>query len=590
MIIERKTIIWLAAILIITGISLFPVVHNEFINRDDPNYITENVLIKELTFQHTAKIFSAPQYEGDYHPITLSFFAIQYHFFQDAPKGYHVVSLLLHIIATALVFIVFLWLSKQLPIAVIVSLLFGIHPTHVESVAWVSSQKDLLYTIFYLSSIFCYLLYLKNNKTTPLIAAFTLFVFSLFSKTMAVSLVGVLFLVDYLIERKFTRKLVYEKLPFIIIAIGFGIWSIIAHRISGALLDEVSYSFLDRIILAGYASSNYIKILLLPIHLSAYYPYPFLPGKASLEMLMYPLGILLLFIGVFRTRRLTRTIIFGCGFFFFNLATVVHILPLGGAFMADRYTYVSSLGLFFLAGTAFQYIVSQSKRHSSILKYSGYLILAGIICVFSFMTRQRASVWKDSVTLWTDTISKHPDVPFIYTYRGNARHLPEEFDFAIADFNKSLELKPDLGISYYSRGYAYAAVGNHEAAIADYTKSIDLSYEQHMSYSNRGTSLTSLRRFDDAIADFTQAIRIVPNFTDAYFNRANVYLTRQQYQLAIADLDTVLQIHPSDVASLYNRGVARQLIGEKADGCSDLKRASGLNFAAATNAYNRYCR
>ena len=531
----KKTIPWLAAILIVTAACLSPILQNDFINRDDPSYIIDNELIKEVSFQNIGKIFSTPQYEGDYHPLTMLCFAVQYNFFHNRPQGYHTMSLLLHLVATMLVFIVFLQLSKELIIACIVSLLFGIHPTHVESVAWISQQKDMLYAIFYLCSFSLYIKYVRTESSPKLIYLGTLlfFILSLLSKTMAVSFAVVIFLVDYVLARQFSKKLVIEKIPFLALAVAFGMWAITAHSIAGAFSNEVSYGFYDRLLLAGYAAFKYIMTIIIPFKLSAYYPYPFSPGQALVIMTLYPLGILLLIAGILRTHRTTRKIVFGGGFFFLNIATIMQVFPLAGAYMADRYTYVASLGLFYLAGSAACFLSEKYDYRRSVKKIVIWAGVGLVSFMFAVMTWNRTSAWNNSVTLWTDVISRFPNVPFIYVYRGNARRLPEENTLALADFNKAINLNSDLGIAFYSRGYVYASSGDHEAAIVDYSRAIDLHYEPHLCYSNRGSSFTSLGQIDKALADFTHAIQMNPGYADPYFNRANVYLRLGQYRMAI---------------------------------------------------------
>ena len=575
----------------ITPLCLSPLLGAGFINRDDPAYITDNPLIKEFSFQTIGRIFATPQYEGDYHPLTLSAFALEYHFFHDRPAGYHAVSLLLHLIATCLAFLVFLQLTGRPLIAGIVSLLFGIHPAQIESVAWASQQKDILFALWYLGALAAYIRYVKEGNRPAFYAlALVMFVFSLLSKTMAVSLAPVLLLTDYLLGRRDVRRAVLEKIPFFIIAAGFGAWSLLSREVSGSSLDVVTYGVTDRILLSGYAAFKYFAGVILPSTISTYHPYPFVPGHAPEIMILYPLSVLLLVAAVVFTHRRTRVIVFGVGFFLCNIATVMQLVPLGGAFGGNRYTYVASLGLFYVAGSLFQKLWERYARTGRAKNL--FRIATGILLVtVGLLAWNRTAVWRSSVSLWTDVLNTYPDVAFLYAYRGNARRLPEEAALALADYNRAIQLKPDLAFAYFSRASLRASLGDHEAAIEDYTKAIGFSYYQpQQCYINRGSSYTSLERYGLALNDFAQAIQLAPGNTDAHYNRAGVYLRTGQYSFAISDLDIVLRSNDRDTIALYNRGIAKELIGKKSEGCSDLERAASWNFPAAVDAYKRYCR
>lgn len=589
---NRRYIAWLGVILLLSFASLYPILENGFINRDDPGYIAGNGLIRELSFEGTFRIFAASQYMGNYHPLTLLLFAVEYYFFHNVPAGYHAISLLLHLISTALVFFVFLRLSEKVFVAGIVAALFGIHPMHVESVAWASQQKDLLYTVFYLGALLSYIRYARMGAKAMRFYSITvlLFALSLLSKAMAVPLVAVLFLVDYFLRRDPSRRLFLEKIPFLVLGLAAGILAIMAQRSAGASLENLPYTLFERIIIASYGTITYVLKLILPHNLSAYYPYPFLPGKASGAMFLYPFVLVFLAAGVVATLRFTRKMAFGFGFFLCSIVIIVQILPIGGAVIADRYAYVSSLGIFYLMGELLEYVRQKEWISIPARNIALSAFFAAIILLLGGMTWKRSSIWKDSVALWTDALSKSPDIPFIYAYRGNARPLPQESEAAISDLNRAIRLQPDMAFGYYSRGYLYARIGKHEAAITDYTEAIELNYEPVVCYSNRGSSYTALHRYEEAISDFTRAISTNPGYVEAHANRANVYLATQRYTLAIADLDVVLELSGPDVVPLYNRGIARHLLGDSAGGCSDLNRAAAMGFQPAISGSEKYCR
>lgn len=646
---------FLIFVLAAVAISFSPVLRNGFVDRDDPAYVTENSYIKNFSGEALLQIFSLPQYQGNYHPLTLTFLAAEYQFFRGDPLGYHAMSILLHMLSCGLVFFLFARLSGDRTVALLIALLFGLHPAHVESVAWASQQKDLLYTGFFLGSLIVYVRFTEKNTAFRYGLSLLLFLFGLLSKGMAVPLPLVLILIDYLKGRKFDRRMVLEKVPFIVLAGIFALIAVAAQQSVGAILDDSRFSTLGRIPLACYAALRYIVKLAIPHDLSAYYPYP--AGSVS----TLPLGVwvstavlIALLILTLRSTRKTRKVVFGAGFFLATIFMVLQILPVGGAFMADRYSYLSSIGIFYLAGELYRVIRDRRPRFSRVLTIALLVYSAAI----GSLTFTRSEVWKDSVTLWTDVIGQYPKLGLAYAYRGGGRPLPDEFASAMADLDTAVALAPDLWLAHFNRGYCYASVsrneeavreyslaiglrddvgsprlnrgicyslmhnyqeaiedftaairlnpeypkpyfnrayayalaGDHEAAVRDYTRVIELHYLEATACSNRGSSLTSLARYTEAVSDYTRAIALDPSYPEPYFNRANIYLLLESYPRAIQDYSEFLRLRPENPDGLTNRGLARYQSGDRSGACSDLAHAAALNSPRAKAAYEKYCR
>ena len=187
----------LGFILLLVFFSYLPALHNGFLNWDDNIYIQTNPFISSI---HLREFFSKP-YFGNYHPLTMLVYAVQYHFFGFRARGYHAVNLAFHLFNVILVFYAILLLSKKNEIALVASLLFGIHPIHVESVAWASELKDVLCTFFFLASYIFYLKYIKSHSKEVLYFFSAIIFLSLLSKAMAVSLPLVLLLTDYFFRK-----------------------------------------------------------------------------------------------------------------------------------------------------------------------------------------------------------------------------------------------------------------------------------------------------------------------------------------------------------------------------------------------------
>ncbi len=215
---------------------------NGFLNWDDDFYITQNPDITILGMKEIIHFFSS-FFMGNYHPLTMTSFMFEYSLFKSNPSGYHTVSVILHLINTLLVFLfIFKFCSNKLFPAVVISLFFGLHPMHVESVVWISERKDLLYTFFLLISLLIYLEYLKRLRIEFLLFCFFTFLLSLLSKGQAVIFPIILLLVDYFRNRPMAWKMLLEKVPFFLFSLIFGVVAIFAQKANGAI-NEVHMPF-----------------------------------------------------------------------------------------------------------------------------------------------------------------------------------------------------------------------------------------------------------------------------------------------------------------------------------------------------------
>src|SRR6186997_3676684 len=263
-------LLWLLPILVFTGICFFPMLKNQLTNWDDEYYVVQNALLRGPDW---AGIFSKPVV-SNYHPITIATLAANYSMTGLDASSYLITNLLLHLINTGLVFY-FIWLisGKKLWVAAFTAIVFGIHPMHVESVAWVSERKDLLYTIFFLLSLIQYWYFLANKKSKNLIYCFIFFALSILSKPAAIILPFILILLDYWYGRKFTMKIIVEKIPFLLVSILFAIITVkLQSKTAIAGLDF--YPLWARFFFATYTSMMYAVRFFVPYPLSAFHPFP----------------------------------------------------------------------------------------------------------------------------------------------------------------------------------------------------------------------------------------------------------------------------------------------------------------------------
>ncbi len=553
---KSSSLLALTILVIITFICFSGSLKNEFTNWDDHQYIIENPLVKSLSNENIKEIFTN-NVMGNYHPLSMLSFAIDYHFFQLNPKGFHATSIIIHLLNVILVFIFFRMLSGQIIVAFITALLFGIHPMHVESVAWVSERKDVLYMLFYMASLCIYMLFIRSQNRKWIFYAFTIFLFllSLLSKGQAVTLPVVLLLIDYLSKRKFDKKLLIEKIPFFILSIAFGLIAISAQKEHGAITEIPIFPIIDRFFLASYSFLNYILKLIIPIDLSAFYLYP-VKTENLFPIIYYlaPFFLFGMFFFIFRYLRNQKDFIFGFAFFIVNIILLLQLLPVGGSIMSERYTYLSYVGLFFIIGNTFS-----KTWNSSIKKYSNYkYFFAFALFVFTlflcYATIVRNKVWKNSETLWTDVIKKNPNTVIAYTNLGSYYQKQGKLDIALSNFNEALNLKPDNIESLINRSDVYRVNGQYELSIADCNKAISTNKNSSGAYMNRGITYCMIGRFDEAFNDFKMVISINPKNSNVYCNRGNLFDMKGQLDSAISDYTNAIFLNPEYAESFYNRG------------------------------------
>jgi len=440
---------------------------------------------------------------GNYHPVTMLSYAIEYKIFGLSASGYHTTNWLLHLINTTMVFILIQLLTKSVTISLLTTLLFGIHPMHVESVAWISERKGLLYTFFYLLSIYYYLKYVQSgNKMRFYLLMLMAFVLSLLSKGLAVTLPVIFLLFDLYLRRKLNAQVWLEKLPFFILSIIFGIVAIKAQSAYGYIQDSVHYDFISRIFYGSYAIIMYVWKLFIPLKLSAFYPYPDL-GKSMSSIIVYSAPVLLAIILAFlvKSRKNNRVIWFGIAFFIITIALVLQFIPVGKAVISNRYTYISYLGPFLIISHGIKHLLD-SKRYMKMMIVSSLCV---IFLALGMISYERCTVWQTSGTVWTDVINKYPKVALAYYNRGTYYNEIKDYKRALLDFNKSIELDVTNYSFYNNRGSIYFLLDQYEKAVADFTECVALKANHKECLYNRSISFYKLKQFNRAFKDANRA-------------------------------------------------------------------------------------
>ena len=541
---------------ILAGLIVYwPALSNDFTNWDDPGYVTQNYDIKNWSNAGISHLFHSYTM-GNYHPLTMLSLAWDYHIAQLKPFVYHRDSMILHILASLAV-TVFAWLiSRNLTLTAICGLLFVIHPMHVESVAWVAGRKDVLFGLFYFLALIAYYYYAvnKKNKIPIYVLCLALFLLSLLSKGVAVTLPISCLLMDYLIKRPLKFNLVLEKLPMFIISIIFGVISIKAQQNAEAIQSSVNFPIFDRPLFASYAFMAYIWKLFLPIDLCNFYPYP-TQANGYFPMIWYisPVIVIALLFIIYRYARKNKSIVFGFLFYATAIFLLLQLLPVGTAIIADRYSYIAYFGLFFILGHFYVKIREGNFMWGKSFHGTIPFVVAAWFIWLGMTTRARCEVWKNTETLWRDAIAKQPDLSSAYNNLGFELYHEGKYDEALPLFTKSIQLLPTFALPYANRGEIYRIEGKNDLALPDFNKAISLDPKSAQPYVSRAVLYCIKQKLDSAGADFATAIRMDPNLAEAYSNRGNFYDMKGQYDSALADYAKAISLKPEIAEAYQNR-------------------------------------
>ena len=542
---EKKTSLlpWFLLITGITAICLSPMLGNGFTNWDDGFYVMDNALLRGPDWNG---IFTQ-QVNDNYHPLTIITLAINFQLSELSPFSYLLFNLLLHLANTILVFY-FIWLisGKKTFVAFLTALVFGIHPMHVESVAWVSERKDVLYTFFFLLSLIEYWRYLQTNRLAKYWSCFLLFGLSLLSKPAAIVLPFVLLLLDYWKGRRFDKKTITEKIPFVILSILFAIVTLQIQS-KQAIIGLDVFSFWQRSLFACYGIMIYLARFFVPYPLSAFHPFPS-PGNLGWMITISPIIVIALFAFTLYHRK-NKLVVFSILFFVINLLLVLQLVSIGNTIVAERYTYVPYIGLAFLFSTWLNNYLDKAS------KVFLWLVPSVLVAVFGFMSFQRTKVWNNSLTLWNNVIDRYPNAPVPRTNRANyfyklaidpshAAEAKSLYQQALEDCNVALKTEPRHKPGYEIRGLVFQNLNRNTEALADGQTLVRLAPADRMGYSISSTANMRLNKPEEALADLDMCIKLKPDDDISLNNRGTILYNKKKYTEARDDYSRAIDLNP----------------------------------------------
>ncbi len=597
---------------------MLPAVRNGFTNWDDDRFVVNNSLVHHLSAARVRDIFTSFTV-GTYVPLTVLSLAVEYSWHRLNPHPYHLTNVLLHLVNCLLVCLLFWRLTGNRKIGLVTALLWAIHPLRVESVAWITERKDVLSAAFYLTSILSYLSYQRGRKHWYAVSLI-LFLAALLAKPMALSLPLILVLIDYFRRRNMDRSAWGEKIPFAALSLAALVVNFTAQTSS----PRMPFHLLQRFFVVGYNLFFYPFKTVLPLRLSAFYPFPNPLRAVPPEFVLPTVAAIAALFVWWRYGWRDRRLWFAGFWYLAALLPVSQVFPLSGlSVTADRYAYLPSLGLMYLIAA---WAVEQWDKKSAFLPaIKAWLILALVLftACWSFLTIRRIRVWQDSRSLWLDVAAKYPKHPIVLNNLG--LYYLEQNDYVQAGtfFNRSLAVKPDyvdalnnraivkylqkdyrsafedcqralfldslFTDAYNTRGMVYQALGDLVRAESDFLRALHLKPNLPKTYNNLGNVYLSAGDINRALQAYNQSLVLDPGYAEVYYNRGSVYYQIERYAEAIMEFDQALRINPRYAEAYYNRGSSYFSLGDYQAALADYARARECK-PALTGVYENIAR
>lgn len=585
---------WLGAILAAALLAYLPILKGQFINYDDDLYIVDNPLIQQLSFESARELFTA-FYGNQYAPVAMILMGLQAKLFGGSTALFKLVSLLIHLANTALVFLLIGRLFKERAYAIVVAALFALNPIQVESVAWMSaSMKVGTSTLFFLVSLLYYIRFSRSREAGAIALSLAFFLLACLCKEQAITLAATLPLIDYLQGRKWlSSSALVEKLPYLAIALAFGFVTLSASKGIEQNLNVFQFGFTERLLFASYAIVAYWAKAIVPAELSFFYFYPQqgqVPATYYLSLLaLAGLAAAL----VVAARRGNKTIVFGLSFFLINTGLILlsQLMAVRDVLMADRYIYLSGTGIFFVLAEGYVWL---SKRRPA-LRQGLAFGLGAYALLLAALSMQRVQVFTDSISLFTDVIDKatpkegktSPFLALPYTNRGQARKENNDLEGAMADYNKAITVNPGHSLAFSNRGNLYFNQGDYNQAIEDYNKALELKPGAPKALSNRGGAYAALGNYEAALADLDKAIEADPGFYDALNNRMLTHYYMQNMEAALADCGRLIELNPVEASVVNFHATLLQKLGRMPEAEAEFNRSIRLDPSVGDYYLNR---
>ena len=607
MIVNLKNIIKehliIISVLIITCLVYSKFLFFNHISWDDPEMLFKNKAVQSFDI----KALFTNHYVGNYIPITMLVHALAWLFFENNDAGHHLVNIFFHLLNGVFVYLITNKLFKLNGLANLTCIIFLLHPLQIESVGWISELKNVLSSTFLLLAVLSYLKYTITKTQKNYLITLLFFSLGCLSKSSVVVFPLILMLIDMFQNKTISAKFIINKIPFLIIAVFFGLINIKTQTADLFINHSHEFPYYQRFGLAGFALLKYLMLFLVPIKLSVIYSYPEI--KTSIIVTGYIVLIALGGLIYYFVKKDKYNLLLSLLFVLLNFILVLQLLPFGECLYADRYAYLPIIGFAWLLGI----LISNIKINKTII----YVV---VILFFSSFSFNRITKWKSAISLYEDILKNYPN-QFIALNSLGVEYMFANNDLeALNYFNKATSIAPKNYKGFYNRGllflkmnkpdlaiksfnqtlqlynYSKALIGRASAyyTLNDLSKAINdanlvLSTEKNnaKAYFVLGNCYNDLNKLNEAIIAYNKCIELSSDEPDFYFKRGIAQGKKQNFTACINDINTCINLNSNYYQAYYWRGVAK--VNLKQSPCQDFKFAAQNNYQPAINALNKYC-
>jgi tetratricopeptide (TPR) repeat protein len=590
------------ALALATIIAYEPVRHNSFVNLDDDSYVTENTNVKEgITRESILWAFTTP-HAGNWHPLTWLSHMLDCRLFGLNAQGHHLMSLFLHVANTLFLFFVLKKMTGAIWPSAFVAAVFALHPMHVESVAWVAERKDVLSGFFWMLAMIAYFRYAKQDGIGQYMLVFLFFCLGLMAKPMVVTLPFVLLLLDYWplgraggdVNRRNHQAagicfrwpvfygLVREKVPFFVLSVVSGVITFLVQQSSGAVISMDKLPASSRLANAFISYIRYIGKMFWPRQLAVFYPHPtdkVLVWQAVISVLL----LLAVSICVVLLAQKHKYLLVGWLWYLGTLVPVIGLVQVGSQAMADRYTYLPSIGIFIMVGWGAAELLAKWPYRKIVLGITAVVVpVVLLIC-----TRMQVGYWKDNFTLFGHTLEVTENNSIMHNNLGGVLFRDKgRLEEAIIHYNEALRINPQYIDALSNKAKVLLAMGKIDEAIAVLNELLGISGRPYKVYNNLGLVYAQKGEVELAIENYNEALRLKPDYVEAINNLGSALKEQGKVDEAIKQWEKVLRLNPDYVEAHYSIGLAMAEQGKYDDAIMHLSEALRIQPDWAEAHYN----
>jgi tetratricopeptide (TPR) repeat protein len=565
--------VWLFGLLLVL-VTLFayrPAWHGGFI-WDDDYYVTNNELLTAP--DGLRRIWFSLDSPSQYFPLVYTTFRIEHGFWGLNPSGYHWINIALHVANALLVWC--LLARLKVPGAWLAGAIFALHPVQVESVAWITEQKNVLMGFFFLLTLLAWVRFIDERTRQRwrfYTLALVLYGLALSAKSTACTLPVALLLILWLQKKPISWKRVLQVVPFFLLGLGMGLVTVWWERYHvgtrGALF---ALGPLDRVLIASRAVWFYLSKLIWPSNLTFIYPRWSISPTHLLNYTWSLAGAALCVAIYFGRRYLGRSVEVAAVFFVATLSPVLGFIMLYTfryTFVADHYQYLACIGPIALASAGVAALAGTFQR-------TRRLILSAAVCVvatLAVLTWRQSTMYGDIEVLWRTTLARSPNSWMAHNNLGIVLFQKGETDEAIAHYRTTLEMQPDFWDADYNLGNALLKKGEVDEAISHSRKAVTQQPKDPDAQVALGNALAEKGRIDDAIAHYQKALAIRPDYFIASLSLSHAFLEKGEIDAAIVHSRAALSIQPENAEAHTNLGIALDEKGQTAEAIMHYEKA-----------------